>query len=156
MAAAHDYFNADKKSEKTSDGSTIHTWAAAAADVSIQYEESSSLSQPRNSVLTFPSNATLRIVMFPASEALGWIRFLQQVALNPAVVPAASGFASNTKLNVTSETVQNSEAMMRAKDAWVYNTNDGSNGYGYAAVTRCEETGVLRLIVKANMFATME
>lgn len=149
MASAHAYFN-DKAHSKTGDGSTVHTWAAAAGDVKMMYQVSSKLLQPRNPVLTFPGNASLRIIIFPAAEAFAWIKFLQQIAMNPAVATASARF--NTKLNVTSETIQVTESLLRAKDAWIYDAVSGSSGYGYIAVSRCELSGIFRLIVKANMF----
>eukprot|EP00658_Telonema_sp_P-2_P039554 TRINITY_DN28282_c0_g1_i3.p1 TRINITY_DN28282_c0_g1~~TRINITY_DN28282_c0_g1_i3.p1 ORF type:complete len:603 (+),score=175.94 TRINITY_DN28282_c0_g1_i3:84-1811(+) len=146
-ATAHEYLNSAGNFKPIhGESSTVKVWSAGINAVKISNLSSETLKQPRVPVLGY-QNSTLQLVMFPAAEGLAWIRFLEQVAT------IGGGWGSDSRsIEMGNSSVGETESILRAQQVYVNDTTARENGHGFVVVTRCDNSGVLRLIVKASMF----
>ena len=155
VANAEGYYTNDKAphdldySKENSDG--LHRmWAARLSSVRVLHQVSASLRQPRNPVLLFPNSSSIQLVIFPASDALAWVRFLEQMSTLDRQ-PLGTVYGQSTGFNTGNLSLQPSEVVLRAQIAHIVDMSKGESGDGYLAVTRCDISGTIRVLVKGKL-----
>jgi len=155
IANAGGYFSNEKAqheldyTKENSDG--MHRmFAGRLSDVKVYHQVSAALLQPRNPVLVFPDSTSIQLLIFPAAEALAWIRFLGQMSALDAQSKGAT-YLQQVGFDTGNLTLQSSEVILRAQISHMVDFKNDESGDGYLAVSRCEESGILRVFVKAKM-----